>query len=411
MKPKMRMFEILLLVTILTMVFAGATSALKLDASGDGLSTGPYVLWFPYVDNTPAPGYDTFFSGIVVTALFNGTTVFIDSNYNCVLDPGEANRTIDAGETCRLRNPPAEKAVKLVSDKPVQAYYLYRSEDFQAYDDNYYEYSPAIPGYRFVVPFDEGKVYVSATKNCTIVVVVDGIRIEFIRLNKGEVYSVPAKSGMVVIGSRPICVAVIENDKKAKDKSFATPLLPTYAYGKKFWIPGKLEIKYRIIDDNRTVYLTYINGSVKKIKSSSTPMAIVTDEPAMAYYLFDVRAKDPWDGVRRYMHAYPILPVYPISGTEYITAGAIISTHDNNTVLIDYDYDGTFDNNTVLNAGEEYNPPVRRAPPHERLYTPTIGHVKSEHPVLVRYVYIDNWLGIDEKTAARTVYWILRIIF
>ena len=98
--------------------------------------------------------------------------------------------------------------------------------------------------------------------------------------------------------------------------------------------------------------------------------------------------------MRHYTHSYP-LPAVSSLGKEYIVAGGIISTHDNNLVLIDSNFDGIFEDKAALNAGGEHNSGDNWQ---------VIGHVKGEYPVLVRFILLSIWSGTNEFTMARIVY-------
>ncbi len=392
---------------LLAIAFAAIAAILLVAGSvcanpGNLQTSGTHSLWFPFIDNTAAPSCNYFRSAITFDALYNDTTVFMDSNYNGVLEAGEVNETIDAGVATSFSSLPTGKAIKLTSNKPIQAYYYYASADYGAYDDNYYSYSAPIPGEKFVVPFDSVTVSVSAMQDATTVSFAKTTH----HLNTGEVYSGTANAGTVITSDKPVCVVAVRNDKASQDNSHATELLPTSKYGTEFWAPGKLSLKYQGVEsDNRMVHLTYADGRVEKRTLSAAPTKITTTAPAMAYYLFDVYAKDPWDGMRHYTSAHTVPPANTL-GTEYIKVGAVISTHDGNTIQIDADYDGFFENTTILNAGEEYNAPQRHTGTHPGVYTEPIGHIVSTYPVFVRYVSIGNWGGTDEIAMARTVNWL-----
>jgi len=386
---KLLRLAVVFLVLITTLITASATET--------------YVYWFPFVDNSPAPYYSAFSSAIDVSAVYNGTTVYIDENYNGKLDAGESYLELSAGETQSFKNPPEGKAVKIVSNKPVQIYYRYSSNDWGAYDDNDYRYSPTPLGTKFVVPFSVGTVYIAATKDNTMISINGSI----INLNTGDLYSAPALSGMIIISDKPIGVVLINNDKMSQDSSFATPIYSTSYFGTDFWIPPKFDLMYENVQaDNRVIYIVYEDGKVDKISQPSEVTHYTTSSPAMLYYFFDVYAEDPWDGMRHYMHAHPI-PPSSVLGKEYVVGYHLISTHDNNIVQIDSDYDGIFDLRVVLNAGEEYNPPQRRTgTEHPILYVEKLGHVKATYPLLNRYTHIGNWVYTDECTFSYLCNWV-----
>ena len=382
-----------LLFALLTMLLVLPTHAIGASVN----SQAQYEYWFPYIDNTPAPSYSAFSSEISVSSIYNETVVFIDKNYNGQLDPGEDNIKLSAGKSNNFKKPSIikGKALKIVSNKPVQISYHYNSADYSIYDDNGYTYSPPPLGTKFVVPFSVGDVYITATQNNTRVSVDNTT----LNLNVGDVYSTPATSGTIITSDKPIAVVVVSNNKNSQDSSFATPLYPVSYFGMDFWIPPKIEVKYKNVkSDNRKIYITYGNGSVKTLEPTTKVMHYTTSKPAMLYYLFDVYAKDPWrDKIRHYMHAYPI-PPSNVLGREYVVGFHLISTHDDNLVQIDSDYDGIFETNVTLDAGEEYNKPTRHSAPHQYLVLNPIGHVKAEYPILDRYVLIGNWEYCDEAT-------------
>ena len=356
-----------------------------------------FTEWFPYVDNSPAISPNLMESTLVVCALQDETHAYIDLNYNDLFDSNEPDVTLKAGQETSFANLPIGQVIKLVSDGPIDAYYRYNSQDFGSYDDSNFAYSACPLGTRFVVPFGKFLV-IGATQNSTRV----SIGGKSIVLNTGQIYQDLAVPGLIISADKQIAAMVYCNDKDTQDNSYATELFPNSKFGTEFWVPTQVPSNYQNVQsNNQKLYVVYADG---KVDVSSLPLSktnkIVTDQPATAYSLFDIYAKDPWVGsMRHFTNAYSIPSVQSL-GTEYVVAGSIISTHDDNKIEIDSNYDEAFEKSVILSAGQEYNPFVISSD-SSGLVTQNIGHIRSTYPVLVRFIQIGNWGGISEMTWAR----------
>ena len=71
---------------------------------------------------------------------------------------------------------------------------------------------------------------------------------------------------------------------------------------------------------------------------------------------------------------------------------------NDNLVRIDGDYDGVYERQVTLQAGQMISPYLRfEAPwPHTALYTSFLGHVRATYPVLSWQANTGNWSGTDE---------------
>jgi len=318
--------------------------------------------------------------------------VYVDDNFNGIQDTGELTATVSPAQVpTALFGNLLSGPVRLVSDQPLQAYAHYTVNDCSIYDDQQYEYAAATPGTRFVVPLDGGTVHLVATLDSTTVHVPTGT----VTLDSGDHFALSAAAGDVLTADKPIAAAWIRFNRGNKDSSAAVSLTPAEYGGTEFWVPPRIDLQVSTISDDRRLILAYSDGTIETRTMPTDATLITTTQSAALYWFIDVNTNDPWDGSRRFEELWAI-PAVDRLGNEYATGGYLLSTHDGNSVQIDGDYDGTYEQQITLQAGEMLSPYVREPAPHTALRTDYVGHVRADYPLLNWQAGTMNWEGTDE---------------
>jgi subtilisin family serine protease len=365
------------------------TRSLRVDAPPG------YSYWFPYLDPDPGIANCYFRYGILanVTA---PAKIFADLNFNGRWDPGEPIASLAPASTPQevfmdsLSGP-----ARIISDQPLQAYVSHNANDCGRYDDQIYQYAAATLGTKFVVPLTGDTVYIVATTADTSITTPSGVT----RLNAGAGMSLPASAGDVITADHPIGAALIRSDHANKDASAAVSLQPADRAGMSFWVPPAITLQATVLRDDSRLLLAHDDGTLEIRPVPAATAEVTTTAPAVLYWLADITTADPWDdgAPRRFQELWAIQPDIAL-GTEYANAGYLLSTHDDNLIRIDGNYDGVFERQVTLQSGQMLAPYTRFAPPypHTALYTPFVGHVLAAYPISSWQAYTGNWGGTDE---------------
>lgn len=373
---------------------------------------GRYEYWFPWASNETWWPNQQQGSAINVLCSEPGTLVFVDENFNGVWDNGETYLDCPVGIPNPDRpfrgttlawdvNPPSGYGVKVVSNHPISCWYIRRNNNWGVFDDEMLMYSPPPLGTHFIVPFN-GTVTCIATQDNTTITTPVGTH----TLSVGQTITFEGSPGDQIQSDAPIAVSLHTVDRSNMDKTLACGIYPTSYFGTEFYVMNKFTTNYPGNYDYRKLHIVYSDGTYETRDPTGPPSDIpstthiVLSKPGFIYYRFDVA--DTYG--RHFTYAYPIPPANAL-GTDYICGGSIISTADNNTIHIDSDYDGNFDQTITLNAGETYNLPYREwsTSGYNNLQTrKNLGRLRSDKPIFV------FWLGIvsdprDDACMARII--------
>ena len=360
---------------------------------------GNFVYWFPWIENTCPPTCSELYSHIGASALAPAN-VYVDGNFNGTLDEGELTASLAPSTMPTiLFEGQLPNTACLVSDVPIQAYVLWWASDWGLYEDQSHECAPAQLGTQFVVPLGDanGVVHIVATMDTTTVQTPDGA----VALNTGDHHAVPALAGDVITSDKPIGVTLAVFDPERKDSSAAVSIPPIEQAGTGFWVPPRFElIGLTVIADNRRLIVAYQDGAVETREMPVNASLVTTDRPAHVYWVFDVETNDPWAAQTRRRQEIWLIPPVGELGTECIDAGYLLSTHDGNVIRIDGDYDGVYEQEVELQAGQMFPGSYQRTPPPDTaLVTNSLGAVQATHPVFAWQVAVGNWNGSDEQVS------------
>ena len=351
------------------------------------LNLGNYTYWFPLVVND---------SKVYVHAIYDNTDLFVDLNYNGLLDQNEPRYKIDIKDGWKEIRV-ISNCIKLVSDKPIVTFYRFSKPD--KYKDLAFEYSPSSPGKTFVVPKD-GYAYITACDKNTSAEVIYGKthHVKF-DVKVGDVLKLRVLKGMILKSADNISVVLADYDLENGDYSWATSLIPTSEFGNILFLPPKIDARYSDYKYLKcSAYITHLDGTVKVVELKDEVQRVKTEKPAVAYVFFDAYARDFGSEVYRLKHYTFAFKVYPLSelGTKGI-AFTLISTLDGNVVCLDTNRDGAFDKTVFLNESETYNPPTETK---SGIHSLGEGLFKSKYPVFVYSVSVFNENGSGGETSA-----------
>ncbi len=364
-----------------------------------------YEYWFPWASNETWWTNNQQASTIDVVAVQNDTKVFIDSNFDGILNGDEIYLNISSPDPTPKHlitdlDPPIGYGVKILSNKPISCWYERRNNNWTEYDDEMLMYTPPPLGKLFVVPF-AGTISCVATQDNTIITTPTGVY----TLLEGENVSFEGHSGDQIESNLPIAVSLHTVDRSNMDSTLATGIYPVSYFGKEFYVLNKFKTNYPGEVDHRKLFIVYSDGSYEARDLPGTPCdqpitsRMILQEKGFVYYKFDVED----DSGRHFTYAYPILPANAL-GTDYAYGGSIISTANNNNIYMDSDYDGVFDKIISLNAGGTYNLPYRVSKNgYNSLMTrANVGRIHSDYPVFVFYVgLVASWR--DDACMSRTI--------
>jgi len=358
-------------------------------------SDSGYSYWFPYIDPNPQPNPDRFYSHIAANSIIT-STVYVDSNFNGMRDTGELTATVEPSlDPVILFNTVLSGSVRLVSDYPLQTYVHYWSAEPGPYDEQRYQYASALLGKRFVVPISDpnGTVHIVATANNTTVHLPTGS----VHLNAGQHLATNAVAAEVITSDRPIGVTLIIFNRTNKDSTAAVSLVPADQGGTEFWVPPKIDLNATILSDDRRLVLAYRDGSIETRPMPADATLVTTTQPAIVYWFLDVNTDDPASSQdRRYLELWALSSIDRL-GTQYANGGYLLSSHDNNLIRLDSDYDGVYEQELNLDAGEMYpSSYVRRSGPHYGLSYINLGQAQSTYPVLAWQIHAGAWYGTDD---------------
>ncbi|WFN33477.1 hypothetical protein L1S32_06340 [Methanogenium sp. S4BF] len=352
--------------------------------------------WFPLIKNVGG-ATDNYRCSIYFYALEPETTAYLDLNYNDALDAGEP--IVVTGSNGRFSEPGGSQ---LISDKPIQAFFYYSNDNSGCYDDQRLNYPAALPGTEFIVPHT-GVVNVVATEDNVVLTIGN---LQTVSLEKGQIFAQNVNSGDRIHSDKPVAVTLYNYNRPNLDNSWAVTLLPLSMFDTEFWIPQTISplVYNSPAYAHQQVYITYADGTIEILNTQENMYQFISDQPAAAYFFFDIYSRDWWASVyRHYACANEIFP-YSLLNTEYIRAGAVYVTRDNTLLQIDYENDGIIDEEKTLNAGDVFNPFRRIGTAHYAdLDTVDIGHISANNPVQVGYFAAQYWSDKSEAVWAYTV--------
>ena len=335
-----------------------------------------YYYYFPIVDPN---------GSIYVHSIHGETDVYLDLNFNGVRDSDEPFATINSS-WFEFKIPPDVECIRLISNKPVATFYSFRVDE--EYKDFSYEYSPSFAGKEFVVPMN-GYAYITPTQNSALIEIFYGnvsLGKKFIKV--GEVWKIKVTSGCIIKSSNDVVCVLKYTDDVCKDNSWAVSLIPTTYFGREILLPPKIEVDYEDYQYIKELaYVTYIDGTVKVVDLSDKPNMLKLKKPAVAYIFYDAYVRDMSSAVYSLRHHTFAFKVYPVEvNGNYGIAFTILSPY-NTRIIFDSNYDGVFDNTTIIKADNVYNEPVKTK---TGIHTVEKGIFKSEKPVMVYSVELEE---------------------
>ena len=339
------------------------------------IRTEHYTYLFPAVDVN---------GSIFVHSIYGKTSVFLDLNFNDAKDEEEPSAVTDSSWV-EFKIPNDVDCVKLVSNKPIVTFYRYAVEE--SYKDMSYEYSPSFAGKEFVVPFD-GYAYISPVRSSLVKITYNGSVLGKKFIEVGEVWKVKVRGGTIIKSDEDIVVVLKCSNEDYKDYTWAVSLIPNAYAGRKIMLPPRIEVNgmysdYKYI--KQLAYIVYIDGTLEVVELSDKPKMLELKKPAVAYVFYDAYVRDMTNPVYSLKHHTLAFKVYPTDVNGCLGIALSILSPYNAEISIDSNYDGIFENSTVIE--EIYNRPTRTS---AGVHTVEIGMFKSDRPVMVYSVDVEK---------------------